>query len=70
MTESKRPRGRPRSDQPTTAAQRNRAYRERGAQAVILSPAASTDLAALRTRDGDPTNASAVHRAIQALLTR
>ena len=63
-----RPRGRPRSDNPTTAAQRNRAYRKRGARAVILSPEAAADLATLRSRDGDASNAGAVHRAIRAAL--
>ena len=63
-----RPRGRPRSDNPTTAAQRQAMRRAAGALDMLLPPGVAQDARALRDRDGDLTLVAAVARAIRAAL--
>ena len=69
MTEApKRRRGRPPLAIPVTSAERSKARRMRGFKSLQLPPDVATDLQALRDRDGDLSDASAIRRLVRASL--
>ena len=64
----KRRRGRPPLAIPLTSAERSKARRTQGFKSVQLPPDVVISLRTLRDRDGDPTDALAIKRAVNASL--
>ena len=68
LVDGKRPLGRPPQDISFTSAERSKARRMRGFKSVQLPPDVVISLRTLRDRDGDPTDALAIKRAVNASL--